>query len=248
MPENQARRLFLEMKQVLFTSQFAVIPLLRLFQAMQVLLQCLPVRPGSAVDALQHFITGITAPVSASQPGQFERGKFAGTGHVRTAAQVNELTLPVQRQFLMRGNGFDDLCLVLLSHATKECNSLIPWHDRTADTEVLLGQFHHFFFDCGKVIRGKRPFKSEIVIKTVFDNGADCHLCLRKQFFHRLRHQMSAGVAQYLQACFVPVGNDAQGRISVNQVGSIDQAAVHFTGQGRPGQAGPDVRGNIQNG
>ena len=97
MPEHQPRRLFLEMEQVLLAAQLAVVAFLRLFQPLQVLLQRLPVRPRRAVDALQHLVTGVPAPVGPGQPGQFERAEFAGAGNVGPAAEIDKFALPVQR-------------------------------------------------------------------------------------------------------------------------------------------------------
>ena len=248
MPEHEARRFFLEMEQVLFAPQFAVVAFLRFFQPPQVLFQRLPVRPGRPVDTLQHFIGRVAAPVSACQLGQFERGQFAGTGHVRAAAQVREVALPVQRQFLIRGNGFDDLRLVLLAEVAKKCNGLVPRHDGAADAEVLLGKLLHLCLDCGQVVRGKRPLKGEIIIEPVFNHGADGDLCFREQFLHRLRQQVRAGMAQYLQAFIVARGNDAQARIGVDQLSGVYQPAVCFAGQGRPRKARTDIGGNIQYG
>ena len=71
-PENQSRRMVVNMKQVQFAAQFAVVTLLGLFQHRQVLLQVILGRPGGAVNTLQHFIFVVTAPVGAGHLHQFE--------------------------------------------------------------------------------------------------------------------------------------------------------------------------------
>ncbi len=96
MPEHHAGRLFLGVKQVQLLANLAMIALLRLFYARQVLLELLLVRPGRAVNALQHFIAGITAPVGAGHFGQLEGLELASAGHMRATAQ-SPSRLPADR-------------------------------------------------------------------------------------------------------------------------------------------------------
>ncbi len=64
---------------------------------MQIGFQVFLVTPGRAVDTLQLFIAGITAPVGTRNLGELERFQLAGAGHVRTTAQVNKVTLTIER-------------------------------------------------------------------------------------------------------------------------------------------------------
>ncbi len=115
MPEHGARRLFLEVEQVEFAADPAVVALLGLFQPVQVILELLVVRPGRAVDALQHRVLRIAAPVGARDFRQLECAELAGGRHMRPAAQILPAALAVQRYFLARRNRRDDLGLVVLA-------------------------------------------------------------------------------------------------------------------------------------
>ena len=101
MPEHRARRLFLEVEQTEILADAPVVALLGFFEAVQVFLEILVVEPRGAVDALEHLVAGIAAPIGARHLHQLEGLQLAGGGHVRTAAQVEPLALPVQRDVLV---------------------------------------------------------------------------------------------------------------------------------------------------
>ena len=48
-----------------------------------------------------------------------------------------------------------------------------------------------------------------------------------------------------LQAFFVTIGDDAQGRVVLDLVRGVHERAVHFAGQGRLGQARADIGRNV---
>ena len=76
--------------------QAAVIAFFGFLQAVEVGLEVFLVGPGGAVDALQHLVVAVTAPVGAGQLGELEFTQAAGVGHVRAAAQVDPFALAVQ--------------------------------------------------------------------------------------------------------------------------------------------------------
>ena len=101
MPEHRARRLLLQMKEIELLADAAVIALLRLLEALQVGVELLLVRPGGAVDPLQHLVARVPAPVGAGDLGELERLQLAGRGHVRAAAQVHPVALAVEADLLL---------------------------------------------------------------------------------------------------------------------------------------------------
>ncbi len=96
-PEHHARGFLLAVEQVELPTQATMVPLFGLFQTMQIGFQGLLVRPGGAVDALQHFIAGVAPPVGPGHFHELERLELAGGWHVRPATQVNEITLLIER-------------------------------------------------------------------------------------------------------------------------------------------------------
>ena len=101
MPEDRPGRLFLQVKEIELLADAAMVALLGLFQAVQVLIELLLVRPGGAVDPLQHLVARIAAPVGAGDLGELERLELAGGGHVRPAAQVHPVALAVEADLLL---------------------------------------------------------------------------------------------------------------------------------------------------
>ena len=102
-----------------------MIALLGLLDALEVRVEVLAARPGGAVDALQHLVAFVAAPVRAGDAGQLEGLDLPGRRHVWAAAEIDELALAVQRHRVFR-NAFDDLDLVLLAHLAEQVDGLLP--------------------------------------------------------------------------------------------------------------------------
>ena len=97
-PERQARPdLIVEDEDLQVLAQLAMVALLRLLQHLEVLAQLLLVAPGRAVDALEHGIVLVAAPVRARHRHQLERVRrdLPGVLEMRPAAQVLEGVVPV---------------------------------------------------------------------------------------------------------------------------------------------------------
>ena len=99
-PEDRARRLLLEVEQVELLAQPAMVAPLGLLEPVQVLVELLPARERGAVDPLQHGVAAVAPPVGAGELGQLEGADPAGRGPVRPAAEVEPVTLVVDRDRL----------------------------------------------------------------------------------------------------------------------------------------------------
>jgi hypothetical protein len=114
-PEDEPRGFVLPMKQIEFLAQAPVVALFGFLEHRQVGVLLLLLRPCRAVDALEHLVLAVAAPVRAGKLHQLEDLELAGVRHMRTATQVDEAAFPVQRDVLSRRNRTDDLGLVLLA-------------------------------------------------------------------------------------------------------------------------------------
>ena len=242
MPEDGARRLLLEVEQVLFLAELAVVALFRLFQPREIRLQLLVVRPRGAVDALEHLVARVASPVRSGDLHQLEGAQLAGARHVRTAAQVHPVRLTVQADFLGGGNAGDDFGLVDLALIPEELDRIVAAHDTPRDLVIGFRQVAHALFDRDQVLGRERPLVGEIVVEAVFDHRADRHLRIGKQLLHRLRQQVRGGVADDLQPFGVPVRDDGEPHVTVDDVRRVDQLAVDLAGERGLGQPGTDVR------
>ena len=100
MPEDDAGRDLVDVEEVELAAELAVIALLGLLEHAQVALQLVLGRPGGAVDALQHLVAMVAAPVRAGDLHQLEVLQLARARHVRPAAQVLEGAFAVERDVL----------------------------------------------------------------------------------------------------------------------------------------------------
>ncbi|CAM5197645.1 hypothetical protein CDEN61S_00385 [Castellaniella denitrificans] len=244
-PEDQARRLVLEVEQVQLAADAAVVAQFGLLEHVQVGVLVFLAGPGGAVDALQHFIVAVAAPVGPGDLHQLEHSQAAGGRHVRAAAQVDEVALAVQADLFVGGDRGDDLGLVGLADAAEELHGLVPVPFLARHGFVAARQFGHLLFDGFQVFRREGPLVREIVVETVVDDRADGDLGVGKQGLDRVGQQVRRGVPDQVQAFGVLVGDDAQGRIPVDHVAGIHQArrfAIHGqpAGQRRLAQPGPD--------
>ena len=224
-------------KQVEFFAQLAVVTLFGFFQHGQVLLQIVLAGPGCAVNALQHFIAVVTAPVGACHLHELEEFELAGAGHMRAAAQVFKSAFAVQRDIFTGRNAADDLGLVVLADRLEMGNSIIARQHAAQHGLVLGGELGHALFNCFQVFGRERPLVREVVEKAVFDHRADGHLRFREKLLDGVGQQMGSGVPDQLQALGILGSDDGQGAVAFNQVAGVHQLAVHFAAQGRLGQA-----------
>src|SRR5690606_25177169 len=125
-PEDRARRLFLEMKQVHRPSQATVIPLFGLFELMEILLELLLVRPRRAVNARQCHVPSDPAQACARRAKKAQRPPEATVRQqMWSPAKLDKLALPIQRARFVRRDVLDDLRLVFLALVAKESDRFI---------------------------------------------------------------------------------------------------------------------------
>ena len=117
MEERGGRRLGVEGEQVELAAELAVVALLGLLEAPQVLVQLVGRVPGRAVDALEHRARLVATPVGAGGVQQLEGAQLPGRAEVPAAAQVLERPVAVEADGRAVGLGqvVDDLDLEGLS-------------------------------------------------------------------------------------------------------------------------------------
>ena len=103
MPEDEAGSgEFLDAEEVELLAQQAVVALGGFFEAREVLVEILLRKEGGAVDALQLRILLVAEPVGAGQAGDLDRLDAARRGHVRSAAEVDELAVAIEADLATR--------------------------------------------------------------------------------------------------------------------------------------------------
>ncbi len=236
-PEHHARSLLLEMEQVHLPAEPAVVAALGLLQPMEVAVEVLLRGPGGAVDARQHRVVGIAAPIGAGDLHQLEGGAdLAGRGHVRAAAQVEPVALPIDFQVLAGRDRVDQLDLVVLTTVREHLADVVPLPDLLGEGGVARHDLAHLGFDRREVLGCERRVAREVVVESVLDHRADGHLCRRPQRLHGLRQHVGAVVADQFQRARVGAVEELDAGIAVDRVGEIGDDAVERHRHGALGQ------------
>ena len=149
---------------------------------------------------------------------------------MRAAAQIDEITLLVERQRFVAWDVFNDLCFVLFTLVAKERDRLVALPDLTFYGFVPVDDFFHSRLDDSEVILGEGLLAREVVIKAVFDRWADGDLGLRPQLFDRFGHYMCSVVAKQFEPIVRLAGDDFHGDIGLDIPGQVQQLAIHANG------------------
>ena len=105
MPEHEpAAGVFFDRVEVELWTELAMVALCRFLEKDQVVVEFLLRRKGRAVDALQHRVVLVAAPVRAGDADQFDRADLAGRLRVAAAAQIGELADRVERDRFVLGD------------------------------------------------------------------------------------------------------------------------------------------------
>ena len=129
-PEHRARRFFLEMEQVHLAAEPAVVALLGFLDLLEIGVELFLLGEGGAVDAGQHRVVAIAAPIGAGDLHQLEGvADLAGRGHVRAAAEIEPVALLVDLDLLVGRNGVDQLDLEVLALVAEDVLGLVARPD-----------------------------------------------------------------------------------------------------------------------
>ena len=248
MPEHGTGRFFLKMEQIKLLPQLAMVALFRFFQHGQIGFQFLFFRPRRAVNALQHLVSGIAAPVSARHLHQPERLDFARRRDVRAATKVDEIPLAVKGNLLFGGNGGNQFRLVFFAQTEKKFHGVIALPDLAGHRNIAFGEFAHAFFDGGQIFRREGTCVSKIVIEAVFDDRPNRHLRVRVKFLDRISQQVRRRMPDDFQPLGILVGNDGKRRIRLDGKRRVHQHPIHLARQRSLGKPRAYARRNLGNG
>ena len=222
MPEHDARPLLLEMEQVHLAAEPAMVALLGLRQHVKIGIELRLVGPGGAVDARQHRIVAVAAPIGAGHRHQLEGvADLAGRGHVRPAAQVEPFALRIDLQVLAFGNGVDQLDLVALALVAEHFFGARAIPDLLGERPVARDDLAHLLLDFREVVRREGLIAGEIVVEAVLDDRPDRHLRARPQFLHRLGEHMRGIVADELERTRIVAGDDLDVAGRAERIGKV---------------------------
>ena len=246
-PEHHAGALFLEVKQVEFAPELAVIALLGLLDLLQVGVEVFLFRERRAVDPRQHRIVAVAAPISARDLHQLERiADLAGGRHVGSAAQIEPVALLVNLDRLVGWDGVDQFDLEHLAVVGEHLLGLFARPDFLGEGFVARDDLTHPLFDCRKIFRRERLVAEEIVIEAVLDHRADRHLRARPQRLHGFREHVRRIVSDQFQRAGIVARDEFDFGVMLYTVGEIGEFPIERHGHRALGQRRRDAFGDLQ--
>ena len=150
-----------------------------------------------AVDARELRVLRVAAPVCAGQRRELDGLDRIGALQVRTAAEVDEISLLVQRN---RAFGIvDELDLVGLAVCLEAHAGRIPIDRRALPGAALLDLAVDLILEALEVLVRDRLGEVEVVVEAVVDRRADRDLGTRIEPLHGLGQQVGGRVPQYVE-------------------------------------------------
>ena len=237
-PKDRTHRFILQVKQAHFLADLAVVALFRFFQLQQIGVEFLLIAPGGAVNAAQHGVAMIAAPIGAGHFHQLEGGAdITRAAHMRTAAQIRPGTLLVDADDFGFRQILDQFGFVAFTLVGEEANRIFAVPFFAHKGIIARDDFAHLGFDGGEVFRLEGIIAREIVIEAVFNRRADRDLRARVKRLHGFRQHMGAIMADHLQRFGIAPRDEAELCVLRDGRGKIAQLAIHFHGERRLGQA-----------
>ena len=199
--ERHRRRVLVEHEELELFAQLAMVALLRLGDELHVRFEGFLRGERRAVDALEHRVALVAAPVRARHADELDGADRRGGGHVRTLADVDPrraFARVVERDLLALRDGVDDLRLVRLAHLREERLGLFARDDVAAERALLADDLDHRGFDLREVVLGERARRLlEVVIKARVGRGTDRDFGARENALDGFGHHVRRRVAEH---------------------------------------------------
>ena len=184
MPEDHPRRLFLHVVQVELLADFTVVALRGLFQALQVGAQGFLIGPRGTINALQHLVVAVAAPVRACGFHQLEVMAETHVRHVRTAAHIDIFFMMIQARLVIMSNVFvKNRNFIAFAALHEGFTRFVPAHFLLDDIVVFLGELMHTFFERVDIFLGQGVVEVYVIVEAIIDNRTDSHFGVGPQLF-----------------------------------------------------------------
>ena len=185
-------------EQIELLAQHPVIASACFFQRRQMGVEVGLGKPRGAVEPLELGVVGVALPIRPGDVRELEGPDAAGTRHVGPAAEIDELSLPVERERGMGGEaGFDVLGLEGLIEAADDLCRLFPRHLDPLEGLVGLDDPLHLGLDGRQILVGDRTGRPHVVIKPLADRGPEGEFNALEQPHHRAGHDMGRGMPHH---------------------------------------------------
>jgi hypothetical protein len=225
----------------------AVIAAARLLDPREVEVELLLRGERGAVDALQHRLALVAAPIRAGRFEQLHRADLARVLDVGPAAQVHEVAVAEDRDGLAGRNVLEARELERLAETGEDSASVLAAHDLALERRALRQDLAHLRLDALEVLGRERSLDLEVVLELVaVVLAADVDLDAREEALHRVGHQVLGRVAQHLARGRVAHRHDLERGVGRKPRAQVDQAAVDARRDGVACEAAPDALRGVE--
>ena len=195
--EGEAGAFVGEHEQAQLLADLAVVALLGLLDALEVLIQLFLFHKAGAVNALERLAAGVAPPVRAVAGSELDGVALDPAGGVQmgAGAEVGKVALLIEADDGVLGQILDQLHLIGLVPLLHEFDGLFPGQLKALQLDLLLADLAHLRFQLFQDLRSDGKGGVEIIVEAVFDGRADGQLYLGVQAFHGLGQNVAGGVA-----------------------------------------------------
>jgi len=236
-PDDEPRpHLLVDLEEVELPAQLAVVAPLGLLDEGEILLHLLRGGKPRPVDALEHLVVLVAAPVGAGHVEELEGLDLARRRDVGAPAQIREAALRVKAHRPdVGGQVVDQLHLVGLALFLKELDRLFPADLAAREGLVLRGDLRHPLLDLLQILGREGRLVVEVVVKAVLDGGPDRDLDAREQLLDRLGHDVGDAVTQNAHALRAVDVHGVDGAALRDRACQVDHPVVETGGDGVAG-------------
>ena len=196
-PEDQAAAgVLFDREQVELAAQLAVITLLRLLDLVKIRVELSPGRERGSVDALQHGIALVAAPVRARHAQELEPADLARALGVTAAAEIGEGADRVERDRLAFGNLARDLGLVRIARETSERRLARVTRSPVISSFARMISPIPLPRACRDPLGRERLGAVEVVVETILDRRTDGRFGIGEEVLDGVSKHVRGGVPE----------------------------------------------------
>ena len=222
-----------------------MITLLGLLELLKIGVELFFLRECSRVDARQHRLVRIAAPIGPGDFHQLERvADLARRGHVRPAAEVCPFALAIEFQILVGRNGVDQLDLEGFTLLFEQALRRLARNDAFQERLVAGDDLAHALFDRREILGRERLVAEEIVIEAVLDHRANGDLSAWPKRLHGFGENMRCVVADQFERAGIVASYELERSVVVDRIGEVGKLAVADHRHGAFGKRGRNGLGD----
>jgi hypothetical protein len=254
--EGETRGIFVKAEEIELLAEHPMIALLRLFEEGEVLLQVVLAEESGAIDAHQLLPLRICTPVGTRHCRELGVLEKARVRHVGPAAEIHEIAVAIEGERV--APPLDLAHQLELELVVATVDGLVAREDlvlfrvlhlAALEGVRLLGNAPHLLLDGGEVLWGDLPVREvDVVVEPVLHHRPDGELGARIEAEDRVRHEVGGRVPQHLERLGILL-REQRHLGAVREWGSeVDDLVADPGGDGRLGEAGADLGGEVRRG